>query len=154
MGAGLGELDAEDAMAVSFGSDGCLRAVCGRAVKEVRLRGWFNGLGADARASELLGLLPAELPGDGGTYEGGAGEDDNEPALKGWNETEVRLWYPWPSVERSDDFEPCAVRWLGGSFEGGDSVGDDEGMSRTARKADNGLVPGGGPALWKVDMLP
>lgn len=90
MGAGFGELDVEDAMAVSFGSDGALSAACGRAFNDVRLRGCVKGLGAGVRPKELLGL-PAELPGEGGMPEMGAGEDDNEPALKGWNDTDVRL---------------------------------------------------------------
>lgn len=83
IGAGFGELDAEEAMAVSLGSDGALSAVWGRAVNDVRFRGWVRALGVVVvRPSELLGL-PSELLGDGGTKMPGAGEDDSEPALKG-----------------------------------------------------------------------
>jgi hypothetical protein len=88
MGAGFGELEAEDAMAVSLGSDGVLSACWGSAVNEVRLRGWVSALGVAVRPKELPGR-PNELPGDGSAGPG-AGDDDSEPALKGWNETDVR----------------------------------------------------------------
>ena len=82
MGAGLGELDAEEAITGSLGSEGVLRAVCGSAVNDVRFRGWFKALGGTFLPKELLGR-PSELPGDGGTPGPGAGEEDSEPALKG-----------------------------------------------------------------------
>jgi hypothetical protein len=100
-------------------------------------------LGVAVRPNELLGR-PRELPGDGGTAGPRAGEDDKEPALKGWNETEVRRWNG-TSADRSDDLDPWAVRWFGGSFCGSESVGEEEGMSRTARRAEMGLVPVAGP---------
>jgi hypothetical protein len=87
----LGELDVEEAIAVSFGSDGALRAAWGRAFRDVLFRGWLRALGPTPRPKELLGL-PSELDGEGSTPGPGAGEEDNEPALKGWKETEVRLW--------------------------------------------------------------
>jgi hypothetical protein len=160
IGAGFGELDADEAMAASFGSDGVLSAAWGSALSDVRFLGWFSELGTIFLPKELPGLpkellgLPVELLGDAGTAGPGAGDDDSEPALNGWNETDVRRWYDGVSAERREDFEPCAVRWLGGSFCGGDSVGDDEGMSRAARSADMGLVPVGGPTWWNVDRLP
>lgn len=89
IGAGLGELDVDEANALSFGSDGARSAVWGRAVSEVRFLGWFRAL--VGRLNELLGL-PDELLGEGRATPPRAGDDDNEPALKGWNETEVRLW--------------------------------------------------------------
>jgi hypothetical protein len=82
IGAGFGELEVDEAMAVSFGSDGCLKAVCGRALSDVRLRGWVSELGVAVRPSELLGL-PSEPLGEAGIVGPGAGDDDNDPALKG-----------------------------------------------------------------------
>jgi hypothetical protein len=111
MGAGLGELEADEGMAVSFGSDGVLSAVWGRAVKDVRLRGWVSELGVAVRPNELLGrpneLLgrPTELPGEWRPGPG-AGDDDNDPALNGWNDTEVRLWNCKTSPDRREDFDP------------------------------------------------
>lgn len=91
IGAGLGELDADEAMAVSFGRDGARRAVWGSAVNDVLFRGCVKALGVvEVRPRELLGL-PRELVGDGGTNDPGAGEDESEPALKGWKDTDVRL---------------------------------------------------------------
>lgn len=146
----MGELEADEAKAVSFGSDGVLSAVWGRAVRDVRLRAWVSELGVVVRPNELLGrpneLLgrPNELPGE---WIAGprAGDDDSDPALNGWNETEVRRWYCGTSPDRREDFGPWTVRWLGGNFCGGESVGDEDGMSRTARRAEMGLVPVGGP---------
>ena len=82
MGAGFGELDADEVMAVSLGNEGARRAACGRAFREVRLRGWLSGLGVTFRPSELPGL-PSELVGEPGIAFPSAGEDDNEPALNG-----------------------------------------------------------------------
>jgi hypothetical protein len=79
MGAGFGELEALEVMAVSLGKDGALSAAWGSAVNEVRLRGCVRGFG---RPRELLGL-PTELPGEGGTAGPGAGDEESEPALKG-----------------------------------------------------------------------
>lgn len=59
--------------------------------------------------SELPGL-PNELLGEPGIPLPGAGEDESEPALNGWNETEVRRWCSSVSVERKDDFDPVAMR--------------------------------------------
>ena len=65
MGAGFGELDAEEVMTVSLGNEGARRAVCGSALSDVRLRGVVSGFGVAVRPSELPGL-PNELVGDGG----------------------------------------------------------------------------------------
>ena len=40
----------------------------------------------------MFDVLPNELPGDGRIWGPGAGDEDNEPALNGWNDTDVRLW--------------------------------------------------------------
>lgn len=56
-------------------------------------------MGVEVRPSELLGR-PNELLGDAGP---GAGDDDSEPALKGWKDTDVRRT---TSPPRSDDFDP------------------------------------------------
>lgn len=71
-------------MAVSFDSDGCLSAVWGSAVSDVLLRGCVNGFNVeDGR--------PTELPGEEGIWAGpNAGEEDSEPALKGWKDTDGR----------------------------------------------------------------
>jgi hypothetical protein len=89
MGAGFGELDAEEVMTVSLGNEGARRAVCGSALSDVRLRGVVSGFGVAVRPSELPGL-PNELVGDGGTALPRAGDDESDPALNGWKETEVR----------------------------------------------------------------
>jgi hypothetical protein len=82
IGAGFGELDADEAIAVSFGSDGVLSAAWGSALSDVRFLGWFSELGMTFLPKELLGL-PRELLGEAGTAGPGAGDDDSEPALKG-----------------------------------------------------------------------
>ena len=75
------------------------------------MRGWWSGLGVTFRLRELPGL-PNELVGEAGSAFPGAGEDESEPALNGWNETEVRRWCRGVSAaaERRDDLEPWAMR--------------------------------------------
>jgi hypothetical protein len=85
--------------------------------------------------------------GEGGTWRPDAGDEASEPALKGWNDTEVRRGYDGcASVVLKEDFEPCVVRWLGGIFCAGVVEGGEvEPTSLTARRADIGLVPGAWP---------
>lgn len=69
-------------MTVSLGNEGARRAACGRAFREVRLRGWLSELGVAVRPKELPGL-PKELVGEAGIALTGAGEEESEPALNG-----------------------------------------------------------------------
>lgn len=136
IGAGFGELEAEDAIAVSLGNDGVLSAVCGNAVRDVLFRVCAEG--------GIFVALATELMGDGGTGVPMAGDEDSEPALKGWKDTEGRR--PVPSVDRSEDFRSgpalCVVCCL---LESSDSSGELEGISCAARSADMGLEHVAGP---------
>lgn len=98
MGAGLGELEADDAMAVSLGSWGPRRACWGRVVRELRLRCCSRALSWFARPTLLLG--------EGGTWRFVPGDEAREPALNGWKETEVRRGKVDPASDgRRNGFE-------------------------------------------------
>ena len=130
MGAGLGELELEDAIAYS----GILRATLAAlgTVAGGPPRASFNGDKAGTRPEDRRG----EVPNDG------AGEADNVGPLKGWKETDERLATPGcPSPVRKEDREEVLDRWLGAGRVGGESA---PGLW-TLRNADKGLEPVAGP---------
>lgn len=90
IGAGFGELDAEEPTAVSATAPGLRKAIWGSVDKDDFLACASNGLPA-LRPTELLGELDRKLPA--------AGDDDKEPALKGWNDTDGLRWKAFGSLK-------------------------------------------------------
>jgi hypothetical protein len=80
------------------------------------------------------------------------GEDEREPALKGWNDTDGLLAIFIPSNEIREALEVCMGLDLGMEPIGGEFASDP--MVLAARRADMGLEPLGGASPWNVDKLP
>ena len=74
------------------------------------------------------------------------GDEANEPALKGWNDTDGRRGLAGAVSDRSEDLEPIDRRWLAGAVDDG-GVSSEGPSSRIARMADRGLVPGAAPPV-------
>jgi hypothetical protein len=144
IGAGLGELEADDVTAFSgrieipFGGTNPVEGVGGTRVASVN---WLN---AEARATEVRGdiWIGVSLRD---------GEAERDGALNGWKDTEGLLWTANPpSFERTEALEPWIDRRLGAPL--GESEGDWGPC--WARRADRGLEPVVGPTWWNVDKLP
>ncbi len=104
------------------------------------------GVRASARTASGDDLPKDPLGMDAPICSSCEGEADKEGVLKGMNDTEGLLpALGGPSAERSDDLDPWADLVLGGIFLGIMSSGDSDPATRAARRADNGLVPVGGP---------
>jgi hypothetical protein len=103
MGAGLGELDAEEPTAVSATAPGLRKAIWGSVDSDDFLACASSGLPA-LLPMELLGELERKLPA--------AGDDDKEPALKGWNETEGLRWMPIGCSDEGAKREASRSLWL------------------------------------------
>jgi hypothetical protein len=67
------------------------------------------------------------------------GDEDNEPALNGWNDTEGLLAMVAPSNDLNEALEVCIGFVLGTEFVGGELVSDP--MVFAALRADMGLEP-------------
>jgi len=80
------------------------------------------------------------------------GEEEREPALKGWNETDGLLAIAIPSNEIKEALEVCMGLDLGIEPRGGEYASDP--MVLAARRAEMGLEPLGGASPWNVDKLP
>jgi hypothetical protein len=151
IGAGLGEPEAEDAIAFSGTADVPLKADWGTDPTEFRDR---------ACASEpSAAVFPRELRegegGGGGSISFWAGDADNEGALKGLNDTDGRLLVPEaPSTPRKTAFDSAMILWGGRcrAWTGGE--GESWTKSLASRRAEIGLELVGGPTWWKVDRLP
>lgn len=95
----MGELDPEKA---SLTIVGVRKACCGSVLSEERLR--------ELGVNDGVVFLPSELLGDEGTCSPLPGDEDNEPALKGWNDTDVlRGRDAGRPSDLNDDFDPDAV---------------------------------------------
>ena len=103
MGAGLGELDAEEPTAVSATAPGLRKAICGSVDNDDFLACASSGLPA-LLPTELLGELERKLPA--------AGDEDKEPALNGWNETEGLRWMPTGCSDEGAKREASRSLWL------------------------------------------
>lgn len=115
MGAGLGELDAEEVTVASGGGNpGVRRACCGSALIEERL------LLCDGSVMPML--RPDELPGELEICSPPAGDEDNDPALNGWKDTDGRRGTGEGIVsDRGEAREEDIVRW-GNALPGTSSV--------------------------------
>jgi hypothetical protein len=80
------------------------------------------------------------------------GEEDRDPALKGWKDTDGLLAILMPSNEISDALDVCIGLDLGIEPMGGEFA--SEPMVLAARRAEMGLEPLGGASPWNVDRLP
>jgi len=147
MGVGLGELDADEVTTLST-TTGPPRNVAGiPAIREDRFLACANALipevrdrdcGDWGRSISLCRGFPR------------LGEEDSEPALKGWNDTDGLLAIPTPSIMR----ELCIGLLLGNELAGGE-LGSP--IVLAALRADMGLEPLGGTSRtspWNVDKLP
>jgi hypothetical protein len=75
------------------------------------------------------------------------GEDDRDPALNGWKDTDGFLAIVAPSNDLKEALEACGKEPIGGEL-----VSDP--IFLAARRAEIGLEPLGGASPWKVDKLP
>lgn len=80
------------------------------------------------------------------------GDEDNEPALNGWNDTEGLLAMVAPSNGLNETREVCIGFVLGTGLVGGELVSDP--IAFAALRADMGLEPLGGTSPWNVERLP
>lgn len=80
------------------------------------------------------------------------GDEEREPALKGWNEIDGLLAIAIPSNEIKEAREVCMGLDLGIEPIGGEYASDP--MVLAARRAEMGLEPLGGASPWNVDKLP
>jgi hypothetical protein len=80
------------------------------------------------------------------------GEEESEPALKGWNDTDGLLAIVIPSSDIKEALEVCMGLVLGMDSMGGEFASDP--MVLAARRAEMGLEPLGGASPWNVDKLP
>ena len=96
IGAGRGDDDADEAIAVSRTDPGILCAACGKVwlLKECRCRARDKGSRPD--------VLPTDEPGDGGGWR--PGDEASEPALKGWKETDCLRGIEGAASCRREDF--------------------------------------------------
>ena len=141
MGAGFGELDAEDATAFSATAGVPLNEAGIPAVSDERCLVRANTLIPDVRGRDCGdcggGISPAwciRVPWPG--------EDESEPALKGWKGTEGLPAISMPSNDLSDALEVCIGLVRGNEPRGGELV--SEPIVLAARSADIGLEPKGG----------
>jgi hypothetical protein len=147
IGAGLGELDAEDVIAISavFGTP-FLVALAGTA---------GGGMPLASFRTPSTGARPTEGRGELETGGANDGEADNDGVLNGWNEIEPLRPIPaLPSTPRSEEREFRFDRWPGIGRRGGKAVGESEPRSWAFRNAVMGLVPEAAPIWWKVERLP
>lgn len=99
----MGEEDAEDAIAVSLAIPGFRSACCGNVFREDRLRECDGGAVPTGRPRGLFGEADRGTPP--------AGEDESDPALNGWKETDVlRGMLDEITSDLKDDFEPDPAR--------------------------------------------
>lgn len=122
------------------------------AVRDDRFRAWVKALIPDTLGSDC---------GEGGGSISPSlrlgvtrpGDDDSEPALKCWKDTDGLLAIVIPSMETIDALEACIAGLdLGSDSIGGELVSDP--IVLTARRTDMGLDPRGGASPWNVDKLP
>ena len=146
MGAGLGELDAEDATAFSAAIGAPLNEAGIPAVKDDRLRACASTLMPDDLGREC-GDCGADMSVDCCARIPRPGEDDSDPALNGWKDTDGRLAVVVPSNDLKEALEVCGREPIGGEL-----VSDP--IFLAARSAEMGLDPLGGASPWKVDKLP
>lgn len=144
MGAGLGELDAED------GKTGCSNPIFRPTEAGTVGGGIVRGSLKLDDVIVRLALARGDTSSGGSTSDGDA---DNGGALKGWIDIEGRLAIaPLLSPATRPTGPTLAAE---SSLRGGDA---DEGevlpMSRTARNVDMGLAPVIGPTWWNVERLP
>jgi len=148
IGVGLGELDMDEAIALSART-GPPRSVAGiPAVREDRFLAWARALIPDVRGNDC---------GDWGRSISlckgfpRLGDEDNEPALKGWKDTDGLRTMEAPSRIR----EVITGLLLGKELIGGEL--GSEPIVLAALSADIGLEPLGGTSCtspWNVDKLP
>ena len=147
IGAGFGELEAEEATAFSGNFGPCFRA----RLEEVAGGGMPLASFKEART----GALPREGRGELAKGDVMAGEADKDGVLNGWKEMDGRRPGPvTPSVVRSGGREPGGDRCNGAGRVEGDDVGVSENRSLAFRRAEIGLEPAAGPTWWKVERLP
>lgn len=144
MGAGFGELDAED------GKTGCSNPIFRPAEAGTVGGGIVRGSLKLDDVIVRLALVRGDTPSGGSTSDGDA---DNGGALKGWMDIEGRLAIaPLLSPATRPTGPTLAAE---SSLRGGDAEeGDVLPMSRTARNVDMGLAPVIGPTWWNVERLP
>lgn len=136
IGAGFGELEADEATAFS-GTTGPRNDAGIPAVSDERFLAW------------VIAPIPEDLGNDWGDCgmmsppcdrdDERPGEEDKEPALNGWKDTDGRL--PTPARDVSEPLEACIGRFRGEVLVGGELVSKP--MVRAARRAEMGLdLPG------------